>query len=199
MHLLFLNTGSEDRSQIAVLTRQHFTNQALSLAQPTALLSAGSSGTKPSLSEGEFSPLRQPETDSSQGFLSYGPDTSHFPPSKYCCQHTVGRQRRMRNPTLARPSQRSLSGILTRQSPPFGPVTLYFPFWSFCLPLWPGSAPSPLGFNLLPASSPVILLTDETSRSTLELLPLGLLGAPDLQPSASSAAEWRQFQKAYLC
>ena len=36
---------------------------------------------------------------------------------------------------------------------------------------------------------PSHLLTDGTSRSALELLPLGLLGAPDLQSSSSSAAQ----------
>lgn len=118
------------------------------------------------------------------------PPASH---PQHCRQHTTGRrQRRMRLcgiPLWPSPPLRSPSGILPRQSPPLVPVTMYFPFWSFCLPLWPGSVPGPLGFNLPPASSPVILLTDETLRSALDLLPLGLLSAPDLQPSPSSAAQ----------
>lgn len=106
-HLLFLYMGSEDRSQITILTRQAL-YQPSSLPVLTHSLAFSRLLWDPaSLSEGELSPLRQPETNPSQGFLSYGLDTSRFPPPTLLSAHDrreTEEDEAVWNPTVAQPS-----------------------------------------------------------------------------------------------
>lgn len=157
-HLLFLYMGSEDRSQIAILTRQAL-YQPSSLPVLTHSLAFSRLLWDPaSLSEGESSPLRQPETNPSQGFLSYGPDTSRSPPPTLLSAHdrrkTGGREagdrremRRMRLcgiPLWPSPPLRSRSGILPRQSPPLVPVPCISPSGPSVSYCGPAQRPVPL-------------------------------------------------------
>lgn len=195
LHLSFLNTGSEDGSQIAILTRQAL-YQPNSLPSPThSLAFSRLSWDQVSLSEEEFSPLKQPETNSSQGFLSYGPDTSCFPPptllSAHRCETTGGRQRRMRLcgiPLWPSPPLRSLSGILSG-SHLHWPSDHIFPLLVLLSPTVARLSARFPWFQPPACIFPSHLLTDGTSRNALELLPLGLLRAPALQLSSLSAAQ----------
>lgn len=146
--------------------------------------------------------------NSSQGTLSYGADTSHCPPPNTAAQRKwsfnvgfSGDDWIEETEALWNLTPAPLLTELSLRHPVHAlasvcPSDVHFPFSSFCLPLWTGLERGPVASFLLPMSSPVILLTDETSLSALELLPPGPLSAPELQLSSFSAIKgWGNFKR----